>query len=136
MKTPEAKTNPPRKTAGNVAPRSPRVREAVIANDDIAASARESNATASRYCNSPGNLKAEKAQRVCDAVTASGYVPNFAPMGSGAPASSMVRTKRYRRARARKIRETLVDIGFPMPMRDKGWPFVGYGTNSIQHSLP
>jgi LacI family gluconate utilization system Gnt-I transcriptional repressor len=57
-----------------------RVKRAKSANttiDDIAAAAQVSTATVSRYFNSPEMLKAKTAQRVRDAVTKSGYVPNM-----------------------------------------------------------
>ena len=57
-----------------------RVRRAKGANttiDDIAAAAQVSTATVSRYFNSPEMLKAKTAQRVREAVTKSGYVPNM-----------------------------------------------------------
>jgi LacI family transcriptional regulator, gluconate utilization system Gnt-I transcriptional repressor len=49
-----------------------------ITIDDIAAAARVSTATVSRFFNSPQMLKDKTAQRVRDAVTNSGYVPNLA----------------------------------------------------------
>ena len=45
--------------------------------DDVAHAAKVSTATVSRYFNTPGLLKAKTAQRVREAVSQSGYVPNL-----------------------------------------------------------
>jgi LacI family transcriptional regulator, gluconate utilization system Gnt-I transcriptional repressor len=57
--------------------RSKRAKNANTTIDDIAEAAQVSTATVSRFFNSPEMLKAKTAQRVQEAVTKSGYVPNM-----------------------------------------------------------
>lgn len=66
------------KPARPASARTRRSKDLVATIQDIAAAARVSTATVSRYFNAPGKLKAATAERVREAVSASAYVPNFA----------------------------------------------------------
>jgi len=70
------------------APKRPKSAGTTI--DDIAAAARVSIATVSRYFNSPGMLKVKTAKRVRDAVEKRGYVPSMVASGLASNKSHLV----------------------------------------------